>query len=102
MKTKFKVQTKWIKDEQAKHKREMHNPLSTDGERAAQYALWIAQRDGRRMPTDPKRYAVVWERVGKAKRARAVHFSGLAVDLPHWDYVERGAVQLPDAPEDAA
>jgi hypothetical protein len=101
MKAKLKIQTKWIKDEQAKHKREMHNPQSTDSERAAAYALWLAQRDGRPLPVDPARFTVRWERVGRVKRARAVQFSNMLVPLPHWDYVERGAVQLPDAPEGA-
>jgi len=52
MKTKMKIQTKWIKDEQTKHKREMHNPQSTDGERAIAYGLWLARRDGHDLPDD--------------------------------------------------
>ena len=104
MKAKLKIQTKWIKDDQAKHKREMHNPQSTDGERAIAYGLWLARRDGHDLPDDAANYAtIVWGRVAGKKRAKAIkffgRFAGVAFMFPHWDYIERGAVQLPDAPE---
>lgn len=100
MKAKLKIQTKWIRDEQAKHKREMHNPQSTDGERAVEYALWLARRDGIELPANARAIgSAVFERVGKVKRARGVRFGAIAIPFPHWDYIERGAVQLPDAPE---
>ena len=99
----YKIKTKWIKDERALHARRMHDPLSTDSERAISYALWLAQRDGITLPDDARSIGcAVFERVGKIKRARGVRFGAVAIPFPHWDYIERGAVQLPDAPDVSA
>jgi hypothetical protein len=103
----IKIQTKWIKNERALHKREMGNPLSTDSERAASYALWLARRDGYALPDEAANYLhIVWDKVNGKKRAKAARFygvySGIVFEFPHWDYVERGAIQLPDAPDDAS
>jgi hypothetical protein len=99
----IKIQTKWIKNAIALHKREMGNPLSSDSERAISYALWLAQRDGIALPDNARSIGcAVFEKVGKVKRARGVRFGAIAIAFPHWDYVERGAVQLPDAPDASA
>jgi hypothetical protein len=88
----------WIKRERIAHKRAMGEPMSTDSERAISYALWLAKRDGIALPDNARSIGcAVFERVGKVKRARGVRFGGIAIAFPHWDYVERGAVQLPDA-----
>ena len=93
----YKIKTQWIKDERALHARRMHDPLSSDSERAISYALWLAQRDGIRLPFNARNLGCpVFERVGKVKRARGVRFGAVAIAFPNWDYVEQGAVQLPD------
>jgi hypothetical protein len=88
----------WIKRERMAHKREMGDPLSSDSERAISYALWLAQRDGISLPDNARSIGcAVFERVDKVKRARGVRFGAVAIPFPHWDYVERGAIQLTDA-----
>lgn len=88
----------WIKRERIAHKRAMGEPMSTDSERAISYALWLAQRDGIELPANARGLAFpVFEKVNGIKRARGVRFGGVAIAFPHWDYIERGAVQLPDA-----
>lgn len=89
----------WIKRERMAHKKAMRNPLSTDSERAIEYARWLAQRDGIELP--PTEGLVQWAIVEKQKRAFAVRFRDVIIKLPHYSYIERGAVQLPDAEANA-
>ena len=59
--------------------------------RAAEYARWIAQRDGLTLPDVPGR--VDWNRApGQEWRPCAVWFGAVRVAIPHWDYVERPPV----------
>lgn len=92
-----KIKTAWIRNERAQHARHMRDPLSTDSERAVEYALWLAQRDGIELPANARTMGFpVFEKVNGIKRARGVRFGAVAIAFPHWDYIERGAVQLPD------
>jgi hypothetical protein len=87
----------WIKRERMAHKRGMNDPLSSDSERAVEYALWLAQRDGIDLPANARTIGFAYfQKVQRIKRARMVRFGGVVIELPHWDYIERGAVQLPD------
>lgn len=87
----------WIKRERMAAKKSWSLPLSTDSERAVEYALWLAQRDGIELPANARGLAFpVFEKVNGIKRARGVRFGAVAIAFPNWNYIERGAVQLPD------
>lgn len=91
------AQMHWIKRERMAAKKSWALPLSSDSERAVEYALWLAQRDGIELPANARGLAFpVFEKVNGIKRARGVRFGAAAIAFPHWDYIERGAVQLPD------
>lgn len=97
-----KIKTAWIRNERAQHARRMRDPLSSDSERAVEYALWLAQRDGIELPANARGLAFpVFEKVNGIKRARGVRFGAVKIAFPNWNYIERGAVQLPDADESA-
>lgn len=92
-----KIQTAWIRNQMAAHKRSMSVPFRAQFAgayafdnrcaKAAEYAAWLCARDG--IAVSPRRAHVNFDRAANGEiRARWVNFEcGHTVELPHWDFV---------------
>jgi hypothetical protein len=102
-KRKFKPQTPWIKAEMAREKARLATPLrpysdmGAQRSKAAEYAIWLARRDGVQLPADTAT-SVEMTRVPQAgfdagcMRATRVRFGRadrggeVIIELPHVHY----------------
>lgn len=91
---------KWYRNTVTAHKRGMAAPGITVNEQARRYALWLMQRDGLEPIVSTLRVLADDVRVNGRRQKRWRYYGARLVDgtvyngtFPHWDYIEKGAVE---------